>query len=169
MLILGILQLLGIIALSFLVTPFIFYLIGMATSLIILAVNLAIRLARQKSLKGFPDVFEKFLRSANSVVYDSEQRKQEVYPPHYTHSVGVTREDRGYIPHVPKLKAQCYWKRNADNRHLHTPNQPIATKPEKVLNVFHRVILFYKSYYGHSTKVEKNHFISTNASLFYHS
>lgn len=156
MLAIGILQLLGIIALSFLVTPLMFYLVGVATSLVILVLVLVVKLARQKALKSFPNVFKKFLWSANSVVYHSEKSKPEVYAPYYAHSVGVARENRSYIPHVPKLKTQHDWKGNADNRHLDTPNQPIATKPDKMLGVFHGVLLFYRRFYGHSTIVEQN-------------
>jgi hypothetical protein len=36
--------------------------------------------------------------------------------------------------------------------------QPNTTTVNKLLNIFHRIILFYKSYYRHSTKVEKNRF-----------
>jgi hypothetical protein len=37
-------------------------------------------------------------------------------------------------------------------------NQPfIPNILNKLYEIFHQIILFYRSYYGHSTKVEKNH------------
>ena len=152
----GLLQLFGLIVLAFLVTPLMFYLIGMVVAVIVLTINLSVRLTRQKSFNSFPKIFKKFLRSSHSIVYHSKKSEQEVYPPHYTHSIGVTRKNRGYIPYVPNLKAKHYRESDPNNRHLDTPNQPVATKLEKVCNVSHRIILFYKSYYGNSTKVEKN-------------
>jgi len=59
MLVVALLQFLGLVALGFLVTPLMFYLIGMATSLIVLTVNLSLKLSRQKSLNSFPKVFKK--------------------------------------------------------------------------------------------------------------
>ena len=156
MLVVGLLQLFGLIVLGFLITPFMFYLIGTIVAVIVLTINLSVRLTRQKSFNSFPKIFKKFLWSPHSIVYHSKESEQEVYPPYYTHSIGVIGKNRGYIPHVPNLKAKHYWKGSPDNRHLDTPNQAVATKLEKVRNVSHRIILFYRSYYGHSTKVEKN-------------
>jgi len=156
MLVVGLLQLFGLIVLAFLIAPPMFYLTGTIVAVIVLAVNLSVRLTRQKSLNSFPKIFEKFLWSANGIVYHSEKSKPEVYPPDYPHSIGVTGENRGYMPRIADLKAKHYWEGNPDNCHLNMPNQAVATKLEKVRNVSHTIILSYKSFYGHSTKVEQN-------------
>lgn len=156
MLAIGLLRLLGIIALAFLVTPLMFYLIGITTVVLALTVRILVRLARQKNAKAFNKIFKKFLWSADSIMYHGDRSKYEIYSPNYARRIGVSGKDRSYIQCVPNLEAEHYWEGNTDNCHLDMPNQTITTKFEKVLNVFHRIILFYRSYYRHSTKVERN-------------
>ena len=126
MLVVGLLKILGLIILGFLITPLMFYLLGTIIAVIVLALNLSVRLTMQKSLNSFLKIFKKFLWSPNSIMYHSKNN----------------------IPSVPNLKTKHYGEGNPNNRHFDTPNQAVATKLEKVCNVSHRIILFYKSYYG---------------------
>ena len=151
MLIVGILQLCGLIALAFLVTPLMFYLIGTVVSIIVLTANLSVRLTRQESFKNFPKVFKKFLWPTTGIIYQSDKTNSGVYPPDLAHSVRVDRKNGGYTQAVCNLEAQDYRKRSTNNSRLYLSKQPIT-------NSFHNVILFYRNFYGPSTKVEKNPF-----------
>jgi len=159
MLALAILQLLGLIALGLLVTPFLFCLMGITVSVIVLIVNILIRLMRQQSLKGFPKVFKKFLWFSDSIMHHSENSEYKIYPPNYTHSIRVSSENGRYIQPVSNLEGKSYYEDDVNKYHLDMPDEPVATKLEQMLNIFHKTILFYRSYYGHSTKVEKNQIV----------
>ena len=156
----GILQLLGIVALSFLVTPFILYSIGMVTALLVLVAMILLRLTRNQSLKTFPKVFKRFVWMKHDIEKEHSTGNYEIHPPDSTHNIGVCRKKRWQLQPVPNLERCDCCEEPFDDLRLYGRKYPIinllSNKLNSVLKGFHRLVLFYRSYYGYSTKVEKN-------------
>jgi len=152
------LQLLEVIALGALigliVTLFIFYLLDiMAYALVLIIVILS----RERALKELPELLKTFPKFTEKPVSRSDTSKYEVNQQNYIHDMRsrrVDRENRHKV--VCDLDGKGYYKDDTNNSRLYTPKQPVATKLNKILNVVHSIILFYRRFYGCSTKVEKN-------------
>jgi hypothetical protein len=88
----------------------------------------------------------------------SDNSEREVYPPNHIHDIrsDCVDSEKMYGNPITNLSDKyCYESR--DNRpQMSMLKQPNTTTVDKLLKIIHRVILFYRSYYGHSTKVEKN-------------
>jgi len=167
MLVVLILEILGLIVLGLLVAPLIFYMIGVIIYVLYLiawvVVIVTLLLARQKSLNDLAKLLNKFFRFTNKVYKQKDNSSYQVPKPRPIHSTGSCRAD---IENVRSVKPVCNlecpscWKGKLDDLRLYVTKYPIVKpfsgKLKTVLNLAHRVILFYSSYYGHSTKVEKN-------------
>jgi hypothetical protein len=153
------LKLLGIGAIgalaSLIVSPFILYLIDIMVYA--LAAIIAI-LIKKRGANGLSELLQTFPKFTNEPVYGKDNRKPEIYPPNYIHStrgVLVGKNNRHPKP-IRDLEGKDYPKGSPNPNISDVPKQPVAAKVDKMLNVVHSVLLFYKSYYGQSTKVEKN-------------
>jgi hypothetical protein len=91
-------------------------------------------------------------------VYYSDNSKREVYPPNHIHSIGGDSVDGKKMYGNPITNLNDKYRNEGRYNRTETSmfKQPKTTSPNKLFEVFHKVILFYRSYYGHSTKVEKN-------------
>jgi len=88
----------------------------------------------------------------------SDNSKRKIYPPNYIHKSrsGSVNSKEMYRNPIPNLG-----DKDCDESRYNCPDtnmleQPNATLVDKLLKIVHRVIVFYRSYYRHSTKVEKN-------------
>ena len=91
-------------------------------------------------------------------VYHSDDSKREVYPPNHVHDIrsdGIDSE-KMYGNPIPDLGDKYRYEGRYNRPETSMFKQPNTTSPNKLSEGFHRLILFYRSYYGHSTKVEKN-------------
>jgi hypothetical protein len=168
MLTIAIFQLLGRIALGTLigliVTPFMFYLLDIMAYALALIIAI---LFRKRALKELPELLKTFPKFTQKPVSRSDTSKYEINQQNYIHDTRGCRVDRKNRHKVVcDLDGKGYYEDNTNDSRLYLPQQPVTTKLEKMLNVFHSVILFYRSYYGHSTKVEKNHFNRLFAKCF---
>jgi len=91
-------------------------------------------------------------------VYYSDNSKREVYPPNHIHKGGGGSIDgkKMYWNPIPDLGDKYRYEGRYNRTETSMFKQPNTTLPNKLSKAFHRIILFYRSYYGHSTKVEKN-------------
>jgi hypothetical protein len=91
-------------------------------------------------------------------IHHSNNSKRKVYPPNHIHKVGSDSIDgkKVYRNPIPDLDDKYCYERRYNRTESSMLKQPNATLPNKLSEAFHRIILFYRSYYGHSTKVEKN-------------
>ena len=151
--------LIGVIA-----TPFILQLTVIVTYA--LASTIAVILRRRtwrESLKGFPPL----ANPLNTIIHHSHCKEQTIsyakpIPDFRDHSDGTI--DRNVIRHTQMSTKPDTTTYNTPNQNTSdTVNQPAF---KKAPIIFHRIILFYKSYYGYSTKVEKNRFVAMNVLLF---
>ena len=160
MLVIGILQLLGILALSFLLTPFVLSLIAIIFAVFVLTATILARLTIQHSLKAFPKVFRRFARMKHDIDKEHRTGNHEIPSPNHLHSMRVRIEKGRYLQPICNLKSRDSCEDQSDELRLYRPKQPLiyllSDKFNGVLKGIHRLPLFYKSYYGHSTKVEKN-------------
>ncbi|MBI4267608.1 MAG: hypothetical protein HY662_02360 [Chloroflexi bacterium] len=95
-----------------------------------------------KTLKEFP-------KSTNNPVYDGKDSKQKVNLPNQVHrprNLVVDEHEIGRIPTVHKLSKTS----NSDTPQntCNMPIQPVATKLNKVFNIFHNVCAFYQGFYS---------------------
>lgn len=94
----------------------------------------------------------------NDIIHHSHPKEQTIkyakhIPDFREYSNGIV--DRNIVRHTPMPKKPSATPYGAPNQNIFdTVNQPAF---KKASTIFHRIILFYRSYYGHSTKVEKNH------------
>jgi hypothetical protein len=158
----GVFTVVGIVAIAtaagYLVTPLLFYLTQailylLALTVVLLRATLTFRLTPKDVLNVFPQLLCKFRKYANSPIYESRNREDgsqypkpvyESSPPIvarriYRAKIGTESHRTNYYPA----------KKNACDM----LKQPAV---EKISKAVHSVLLFYKSFYGHSTKVEKN-------------
>jgi hypothetical protein len=91
-------------------------------------------------------------------VYNSNNSKREVYPPNHIHDIrgDSVNSEKMYGNPIPDLDDKYRYESRYNRPETSMLEQPNATTIDKLLKIFHRIILFYRSYYGHSTKVEKN-------------
>jgi len=139
------------------VTPFILYL--MEVFAYALALTIVI-LLRRRRLKELPKLLKAFPKFTQKPVDASQTSKAGIYYPNPTHNSRQSIVDRDIIG--VRRKQIAYTSDDgdyhpSDNNACDVVKQPTIKKASDTTpNIFHRVILFYKSYYGHSTKVEKN-------------
>ena len=161
MLVISILQLLGILALSFLLTPLVLSLITIIFAVFVLTAMILTRLTVQQSLKAFPKVFKRFARMKHDIDKEHRTGNYEIPSPNHLHSMRVGIKKVRYLQPVHNLHSRNYCEQPLDDLRLYVAKYPtiyfLSNKVNSVLKVVHKVILFYRSYYGLSTKVEKNH------------
>ena len=142
MLAVAVLQLLGLIALgalvSLIILPFVFRLLN------IIAYALTLKL-----LKTFPNLTKKPVRCSDSTKY-------EIGEPSYIHSirsVGISKKN-GQPKPINDFDDRGYYEDRPNNSRLYLTQQPITTRVNKILNGFHRIIVFYKRFWcvNHSGK-----------------
>jgi hypothetical protein len=169
-----VLRILGLIALGALggaligviATPFILQLIVIVAYA--LASTIAVILKRRtwrESFKGFPPL----ANPLNTIIHPSHCKEHTIS---YAKPIPDFRDDsngivyRNVVSHPPMTEKPSTTPRQTANYNaLDAVNQPTF---KKASTIFHRIILFYRSYYGHSTKVEKNllvHMISDTFSF----
>lgn len=160
MLAIHILQLLGILTLSFLVTPIVLSLIGIAFAVFVLTAMILVRLTIQQSLKAFPKIFKRFIRMEHDIDKEHRTGNYKIPSPNHLHSMRVGIEKRRYIQPVRNLECRDSCKEQFGELRLYRPQHPViyllSDKFNGVLEGIHNLLSFYRSYYGHSTKVEKN-------------
>jgi hypothetical protein len=156
MLAIAVLQFLGLTALGLLigilVTPFVLY----AARIIAYALASNIVLIRA-TLRSKP-VREVFPKVTEEPVPTADGSKPKIYPPNYIHSTRgcrVSREDI-YMKPIPNLDDKYRYENRYNQLHTDILKQPITKRLNTISTVLHGVLLFYKNFYGHSTKVEKN-------------
>jgi hypothetical protein len=88
----------------------------------------------------------------------SDNSEREVYPPNHIHDIRGNSIDseKMYGNPIANLSDKYRYESRDNCPQMSMLKQPNTTTVDKLLKVLHRVILFYSSYYGHSTKVEKN-------------
>ena len=158
-----VLRILGFIALGALagaligviVTPFVLQL----TVIVAYAVDSIIAVILKKRTWG--ESSKRFLpllvNPLNSIIDHGHKKEHPIsyakhIPDSREHSNGIV--DRDIVCHTPMPQ-------RPSTTHYGTPNQDtfdMVNQPafKKAPTIFHRIISFYTSYYGHSTKVEKN-------------
>ena len=141
--ILGFIALGGVIGalIGLVITPFVLYL----AYLIAYAIASTLVRSRQPT------------KPLNDIIHHSHPKEQTIkyaehIPDFREHSNGIV--DRNIICHTPMPKNPSATRYGAPNQNIFdVVNQPAFKKAPTII---HRIILFYRSYYGHSTKVEKN-------------
>jgi len=161
-----VLRILGLIALGGLIgavigiiaTPFILQLTAILAYAVasIIAVILG-RRTWEESLKGFPPL----INPMNTIVHQSNNKQDNIRYPKRIHDVRNNSNGmvNGSIMHQSQTTTQqtATNRQTANDNALDAVNQPtIKNILNTFRNVIHRLMLFYRSYYGHSTKVEKN-------------
>ena len=100
-------------------------------------------------MKAFPKLFKKFLRFTTNIVHQSDTTDYEICPPSHIHgmrSVGVSKKNR-QIKSISDFEGRGYYEGYSNDSRLYLPQQPITTNLEKVLNSFHNIIVFYRSFW----------------------
>jgi hypothetical protein len=160
MLVIGILQLLGILALSFLLTPLVLSLITIIFAVFVLTATILARLTIQQSLKAFPKIFKRFARMKHDIDKEHRTGNYEIPSPNHLHSMRVGIEKGRYLQPICNLESRDSCEEQSDELRLYRSKQPViyllSNKFNGVFKSIHNLLLFYRSYYGHSTKVEKN-------------
>ena len=168
MLAVAILQVLGLTALGALVgiiaTPFILYLVYIIAYA--LASIIAVLILKKRTLGKGLMRFQQFVNPVNAIIHHSNNKQATVcyakpIPDLRDNSNGIVDRhimSQSQMPPKPST-TKC---QTANHNTLDTVNQPIVKNTLKPLgNIFHRIISFYMSFYGHSTKVEKNPLVFT--------
>jgi hypothetical protein len=160
MLAVTVLQLLGLVALGvlvgYIVTPLILHLAQMiayilAVIVVLLQAVLTSQLPPKKVFKSFPKLFSELPNYTWKPIYKGDGSETRIrYRNDIPNSgkiviIGVSEN----AFQNPDGKDYCPTQQDT----IDTPKQPTV---KKVSDVVHDVILFYRSFYGHSTKVEKN-------------
>ena len=157
---------LGIVAVSvvagYLVTPLIFYALEaiaylLALAVVLLRATLALKLTTKDVFNVLPQFLCKFRNYTNSELYKSRNRESRIQYTQPSHKDRPFMEGRRGISIAIQPITQS--GNDADYRPAKKDALNMVKCPAiiKVSNAIHDVILFYKSFYGHSTKVEKNH------------
>ena len=154
------LTLVGIIAVAtivgYLVTPLILYLARivayvLAVIVVLLRAALTKRLTPKDVLNVFPQLFSEFPNYTHKPICEGDSSETRIRYrndiPNSGKIVIVGVSENGF--QNPDGKDYCPAQQNTTDM----IKQPTI---KKVSNIIHNVTLFYKSYYGHSTKVEKN-------------
>jgi hypothetical protein len=121
MLVVDILQLLGLIALAIL--------ISLITTPLIL------------------HLLKRFSTFTVHPVSHSDNSKREIYPPNHVHDIGSRRVngEEMYRNPIPNLGDKYCYKSRYDRPDTDMLEQPNTTTVDKLLNIFHRVIAFYRN------------------------
>jgi hypothetical protein len=144
---------------GYLVTPLIFYLMEVTAYVAVLLVDVQIkkRYARQQ-LGRFPkwnDLPDSISRPLSGHYCDNKKRRIE-YPqpihdsrPRSVNRVNITPVNRACKANTSNEREYC----PTENYVLNMVNRQIIDKVSKPV---HNLLSFYRRFYGHSTKVEKN-------------
>jgi hypothetical protein len=137
------------------ITPFVLYLAYLVAYAI--ASMMAMASPKKRTIGKRLVRFTQFANPLNDVIHASHCKEHTVsyakhIPDSREHSNGIV--DRDIVCHTPMPQ-------RPSATHYGTPNQntfDMVNQPafKKAPTIFHRIILFYRSYYGQSTKVEKN-------------
>jgi len=156
----------GIIAIGviigYLVTPLIFYLMEgiiylLAVTVVIMRAILTKRLTPKDVFNLFPQLLCKFHTHTNRPIYESRNRESRIQQPHPTHKDRPCMESGRNVGVAIQPIAHSSGDSNYHPAKKDAFNMVKCPAIIKVSNTIHTVLLFYRSYYGHSTKVEKNH------------
>lgn len=142
---------------GYLITPFIFYLTEVTAYAVALLLNVRImkKYTRQQ-LRGFPKLKE-LPKLMNRPSHHSDSRKQRIEYPQPIHNNRPCVVDRDNIavvngePQTDTSNEGGYRPANDD-----APNMVKCPTIEKLSKAVHNLLSFYRSFYEHSTKVEKN-------------
>lgn len=162
MLTVTILKIVGLTALGALVgliaTPFILYLARiiayvLALVMVLLRATLISQLSPKEVFKTFPKLLKESHKYVNSPIHESDATKGSICHPN-----GIDNSHHASVSHVITSQKPTDSKRYERNQNsLDVVKQPfIPDIPKDFRHIFHRTISFYRSYYGHSTKAEKN-------------
>ena len=137
------------------ITPFVLYLAYLIAYGI--ASMIVMTIPKKRTMRGRLVRFRQFANPLNDTIYDSHGKEQSIsYPKHIPnsgdHGNGVV--DRGIVCHPPMPEKISTAPYSAPNQNVFDSVNQETFK--KAPTVFHQIVLFYRSYYGHSTKVEKN-------------
>jgi len=156
------LQLLGWFAIgaliALIVTPLIFRtaetaIYVLALIVVLLRAMLTSQLPPKKVFETFPKLLKESHKFMNSPIHESDATKDSICHPNTIdngHHASVSHVVTSQKP--PDSKS---YERSQNS--LDVVKQPfIPDIPKKFRQIFHRTISFYRSYYEHSTKVEKN-------------
>jgi len=90
----------------------------------------------------------------------SDNSERKIYPPNHVHNIGGDSIDskKMYRNPIPDLGDKYRYEGRYDHTETSVFKQSNTTPPNKLSEILHRILLFYKSYYGQSTKAEKNPF-----------
>lgn len=149
------------IVLGYLITPLLFraaealaYLI--AVMVVVLRARLTLKLTAKDVFNVFPQLLCKFHNCANKPNYENRNRESGIKYPQPAHKDQPFMEVRGGI----SIAVQPIAHTSGDSDHHPAKKDALnAVKCPaiiKVSNSIHTVLIFYRSFYGHSTKVEKN-------------
>jgi len=165
MLVIAILQLLGLIALGALIgltiTPFILYLSQIvayvfALIAVLLRATLTSKLTPKKAFNTFPKLLKEFPKYTDKPIYEGNNSKATIKYPNPIKDIRQFMVDRSIVSvNGESIAHTCgHADYRPNNQNIYdTPKQPIIKKIlNTTLNLFHSVILFYKEFYGHSTK-----------------
>ena len=138
-------------------TPFMLYLMELFAYALALIIVI---LLRRRKLKELPKLLKSFPKFTQEPVDASQASKASIHYPNPIHNSRESVINRDIIGVRRKQTAHTSDEADhhpSDNNVFDTVKQPTIKKvSDTTPNIFHRVILFYKSYYGYSTKVEKN-------------
>jgi hypothetical protein len=156
------LQLLGLFAIGVLIALVVTPLILCATEIVmytlallvvLLRAMLASQLPPKKVFETFRKLMKDFPKYVNRPIYKSNSTNDNVRFPDAIDNTYGSSISQIITPQKP-TDSKGY---ACDQNKLDMVKQPfIPDTLKKCRKLFHTIILFYKSYYGHSTKVEKN-------------
>jgi hypothetical protein len=111
-------------------------------------------------MQSFKKVLERFTKLAkcipnfaNTPNYRSHSGNCQVCPPNYVSGNRKAMIEGDISQHCDICNLE---NKNPKEDGSNTTYKMVGKKTDKMLDVFHSAILFYKSYYEHSTKMEKN-------------
>jgi hypothetical protein len=169
MLVLIVFKILGLGVLGALVgiltTPFVLYMLQalaymLALMVVLLRATLASHLTVKEALNVFPQFVKEFPKYADEPVSDGKNGKPSIEYPNPSKHLRQSIQNGRRVNISKQADAYKGWQASnpPNNQGIRDmPKQPIIKETlNAVCNLFHSVLLFYKSYYGHSTKVEKN-------------
>jgi hypothetical protein len=157
-----VLQIFGLFAIgaliALMVTPLIFrtaeiVIYVLALIVVLLRAMITSQLPPKKVFEAFHKLLNGFPKYMNSPIHKSDSTKDNVCFPNAIDNAYGTIVSQVITPQKP-TNGSSY----ADNHNGYGfVKQPTIKKLfNSTCNICHRIILFYRSYYGHSTKVEKN-------------
>ena len=153
---------LGLIALGALVgvvvVPLILYLsqiVAYVLAVIVVLLRLALtsQLSPKEVFKTFPKLLKESHKYMNRPIHESDATKGNICHPN-----AIDNGHHASVSHVITSQKPTDSKSyECSQNSLDVVKQPLIPDiPKKFRQIVHRTISFYRSYYGHSTKVEKN-------------